>query len=102
VVVVAALTVVTLVAACSSTMYVHTLWEAGNYRCAKVMESYSGWHIGFNGETDAFVCTVHDANLRVVAQQEIPVERVMGKSGRWPYFPQLVAYELEAVDGDDS
>jgi hypothetical protein len=92
--------VATLLAACSSVLYIRTLWEAGNYRCGKVMEEYGGWHIGFNGETDAFVCTVHDAKLRVVAEREIPVENVMGKSGGWPLFPELIAHELEAVDDD--
>lgn len=84
---------------CASVAYVHTLWESGNFRCGKTMRS-DGWGIGFNGKTDAFVCTVNDAQGRVVAQREIPVEEVMGKSGGWPYFPALVAHELEAVDAD--
>lgn len=96
------LTVVTLVAACGSMVYVHALWEAGNRRCGEEIEPgrYGGWSIGFNGDTDAFVCTVRDAKLRVVAREEIPVEQVMGKSGRWPIFRRLIADELEAVDAD--
>jgi hypothetical protein len=92
--------VILLLGACTSTMYVHTLWEAGNNRCGELMGSYGGWQIGFNGRTDDFVCTVRDAKLRVVAQTEIPVENVMGRSGGWPFFPQLVAHELEDIDGE--
>jgi hypothetical protein len=92
--------VVMVLGACGSTMYVYALWEAGNYRCGEEMQRYGGWGIGFNGKTDAFVCTVRDAKLRVVAGKEIPVEKVMGASGGWPFFPELIAYELEGVDGD--
>jgi len=88
------------VGACSSGMYVHVMWDNGNDRCGEKMGQYGGWAIGFNGETDAFVCTVDDAKGRVVAQEEIPVEEVMGRSGGWPLFPELVAYALEDVDGD--
>jgi hypothetical protein len=88
--------------ACASVMYVHTLWEAGNYRCGTQItaEAYSGWGISFNGRTDAFVCTVRDDKFHVVARKEIPVGEVMGASGGWPFFPDLIAHELEAVDGD--
>jgi hypothetical protein len=91
---------VILVGGCGSVMYLHALWETGNHRCGEQMMGYSGWHIGFNGETDAFVCTVRDGNLRAVAQKEIPVENVMGTSGRLPLFPELIAYGLEGIDGD--
>lgn len=86
--------------ACGSAMYIHVLWESGNHRCGREMEKYSGWGIEFNGRTDAFVCTVDDARGRVVARQEIPVEDLMGRSGSWPLFPDLVAHELESVDLD--
>jgi hypothetical protein len=95
---VAALVVVLLVGACSSAVYVKTLWEAGNVRCGKEMGQYGGWGIGFNGDTDSFVCTVRDARLQIVAEKEIRVEKLMGRSGSLPFFPALVAHELEAVD----
>ena len=81
-------------------MYVHALWEAGFHRCGKEMERYGGYHMGFNGETDAFVCTYRNSNARVVVRKEIPVGNVMGDSGGWPLFPELIAHELEVVDGD--
>jgi len=85
---------------CGSLLYVHALWEAGNRRCGEALAEYGGWSVGFDGRTDAFVCTVHDAELRVVARKDIPVEQVMGSSGGWPLFPELIAHELEAVDED--
>jgi hypothetical protein len=81
-------------------LYIYALWKAGNYRCGKEMQRYGGWHIGFNGKTDTFVCTVNDAKLQVVAREEIPVDQVMGTSGGWPLFPELVAHELESMDDD--
>jgi hypothetical protein len=87
-------------ASCGSAVYVHTLWEAGNARCGGEMAEYGGWGIGFNGETDAFVCSVHDAQVRVVAQKEVPIENVLGRLGRVPFVPALIAHELESVDGD--
>jgi hypothetical protein len=97
-----ALGVATLPAACGSAIYVHALWEAGNRRCGDEVQpgAYGGWGVGFNGETDAFVCTVRDAKLRVVAQKEIPLEEVMGTSGHWPLFRRLIAADLESVDAD--
>jgi hypothetical protein len=95
--------------ACSSELYVRTLWDSGSYRCGKelaqygggeALSRYGGWHVGFNGKTDAFVCTVRDAKVRVVAQKDVPVEQLMGRSGSWPLFPALIAHELESVDGD--
>ena len=76
-------------------MYIHGLWEAGNHRCGQelgrrhgeALQRRGGWGIGFNGETDAFVCTVQDAKLRLVAREEIPVERVLGRSGAGRSFP---------------
>ncbi len=97
---VAALAIVTFLGACSSGLYIRALWEAGDRRCGNEMAEYGGWHIGFNGESDAFVCTVRDADLRVVAQKEVPVEDVMGRSGSWPLAPALAAYAMEDVDGD--
>ena len=91
-------------------MYVHALWTSGFDRCEKELAEYrggnalarhGGYHVGFNGETDAFVCEVRDAKVRVVAQTELPVEQLMGRSGNWPLFPALIAHELEVVDGDD-
>jgi len=97
---VAALAIVTFLGACSSGLYIRALWEAGDHRCGNEMAEYGGWGIGFNGESDAFVCTVHDADLRVVAQREVPVEEVMGRSGSWPFAPALAAYGMEEVDDD--
>jgi hypothetical protein len=100
---------VVLPGACSGGLYVRALWSSGFYHCerelaryggGKALAQYGGYHVGFNGETDAFVCTVRDAKVRVVAQTEIPVERLMGRSGSWPLFPELIAHELEGVDGD--
>jgi hypothetical protein len=92
----------TVLGACGSVMYDHALWEAGNRRCGEVLRpgQSGGWSIGFNGRTDAFVCTIHDAKVRVVARKEVPVEDVMGASGAVPYLPALIAHELEAVDDD--
>jgi hypothetical protein len=98
---VAALVVVLFVGACSS-VYVKALWEAGDERCGKELAHYGGWEIGFSGDTDAFVCTVRDARLRIVAEKEIPVGKLIGRSGAWPYFSALVAHELEAIDKDSS
>lgn len=92
--------VVMVLGGCASAMYVHVLWEEGAQRCGQEMAGYSGWSVGFNGRTDAFVCTVNDAKLRVLARKEVPVEKVMGTSGAWPFFPALIAHELEAVDDD--
>jgi hypothetical protein len=91
-----------VVGACGSVMYDHALWEAGNRRCGEALKpgEYGGWSITFNGRTDAFVCTIRDVKLRHVARTEVPVEGVMGTSGGWPYFPALIAHELEAVDRD--
>lgn len=106
---VCALAIVVFLGACSSALYIRALWTSGNYRCGealarygggKALSRYDGWHIGFNGKTDAFVCTVYDVKVRVVAQKEIPVEQLMGRSGSLPLFPALMAHELESVDGD--
>jgi hypothetical protein len=86
--------------ACGSAVYTKALWEAGNVRCGQEMERYGGWGIGFNGETDAFVCLVTDAKVRVVARREVPVTEVLGKAGRVPLVPELSAHAMEAVDGD--
>jgi hypothetical protein len=88
------------VGACGSGMYLHALWETGANRCSERMQRYGGSAFGFHGDTDTYVCTVHDAKLRVVAQEEIPVGDLMGRSGSWPLFPELVAYGLEEIDGD--
>jgi hypothetical protein len=92
--------VVTVLCASVSLMYAHTLWEAGNDRCGESMGRYGGWGIGFNGRTDAFVCTARDARGRVVARREVPVEHVMGNSGGWPLAPSLAGLAMEAVDDD--
>jgi hypothetical protein len=102
------LAAVIFVGGCGSVVYVHTIWEAGNHRCGtalgkaagKKLDRHGGWHIGFNGQSDAFVCTVNDAKLRVVAQTEVPVQKVLGGSGRLPLWPELMAHALEAVDDD--
>jgi hypothetical protein len=91
---------VSFLGSCSSFLYVRALWEAGLHRCGKEMAQYGGWHVGFNGQSDAFICTVRDARLRVVAQKEVPVEDVMGWSGSLPVLPAVVAYGLEDVDED--
>jgi hypothetical protein len=99
---VGALVVVVCMVACSSAVYVKTLWEAGNDRCGKELPgkkvAQHGWGIEFNGGSDAFVCTVRNARLQIVAEKEIPVEKLMGRSGSLPFFRALVAHELEAVD----
>ena len=86
--------------ACGSGVYAHGLWEAGNNRCGREMEGYGGWRIGFNGDTDSFICSVHDAKGRVVARREVPVEEVIGRSSRLPLLPELSAHAMEAIDAD--
>jgi hypothetical protein len=46
--------------------------ELAGYRDGIALAQYGGWHLGLNGETDAFVCTVRDAQVRVVAQRRCP------------------------------
>jgi hypothetical protein len=36
-----------------------------------------------------------------VGQRELAPEEYMGSSGSWPVFADLIAYELEAIDGDE-
>jgi hypothetical protein len=86
--------------ACASGIYAHGLWEAGFNRCAKEMERYGGAGISFNGETDSFVCSVRDAKGRVVAEREVPVESVLGRSSRLPLLPELSAHAMESIDAD--
>jgi hypothetical protein len=76
-----ALGVATLPAACGSAMYVHALWEAGNRRCGDEVQpgAYGGWGVGFNGETDAFVCTVRDAKLRSSRRRRSRSRRSWGR-----------------------
>jgi hypothetical protein len=52
-------------------------------------------------ELETAMAPVRDGQVRVVAQKEVPVEQLMGRSGSWPLFPALIAPELENVDGDD-
>jgi hypothetical protein len=102
------LATVIFVGGCGSVVYTHAIWEAGNRRCGKELgkkapnelQRRGGWAVGFDGESDAFVCTIYDSKVRVVAQTEVPVQKVLGGSGGLPLWPELMAHELEAVDDD--
>jgi hypothetical protein len=85
-----------LVGACGAGMYLHALWEGANQKCGRhAPPRASGWTIAFHGDKDVFVCTYDGHGRRTLAPEEY-----MGTSGSWPVFPDLVAHELEAIDGD--
>ncbi len=91
---------VLLVGACTSGVYLHTMWEKGTQRCERLHPEWGGANYGFDGAADEFECMARDAKGRTLASDAIPVEDVMGRSGGWPWFPALVAYGLEDIDGD--
>jgi hypothetical protein len=91
--------VVLLLGACTSAIYVQGVWERGNDECERRAPTpATGGNIAFHGDDDVFVCTYRRGGARPVAR--VRPEELMGDSGLWPVFPDLVAYELEAIDGD--
>jgi hypothetical protein len=89
-----------LLGACGSVMYLHGVWEGAFQRCERYTPTpATGWHISFDGEKDVFVCT-YKRGVREVGRRTLPPREYMGTSGSWPVFPDLVAHELEAIDGD--
>jgi hypothetical protein len=93
---------VLLLGACGSAMYVHAIWERAVDQCGLHAQSpATGWHIEFDGGKDVFVCEYRRNEVRRVGQRELAPEEYMGSSGSWPVFSDLIAYELEAIDGDE-
>jgi hypothetical protein len=91
---------VLLVGACTSGVYLHTMWEAGTQRCERLHPEWVGATYGFDGGADEFECMLVSAKGRTLASDAVPLEEVMGRSGRLVWFRALVAYELEKIDGD--
>lgn len=83
-------------------MYVHVLWEGAMDKCGwHAPAPAEGWTIAFYGDEDVFVCTYTGKDgVRQVGQRTLGPEEYMGTSGSWPIFSDLVAHELEAIDGD--
>jgi hypothetical protein len=99
-VIIAALIVllVLLLGACGSAMYVKGVWERAFHECERhAPTSATGWKIAFHGDDDVFVCQYRPEG---VPAAQLRPEEFMGDSGSWPVFPDLVAYELEKIDGD--
>jgi hypothetical protein len=93
--------VVLLIGACTSAIYAQGVWERANRECERrAPTAATGWKIAFHGDDDVFVCTYRRGGARPVAR--VTPEEFMGDSGSWPVFPDLVAYELEAIDGDQA
>jgi hypothetical protein len=90
-----------LVGACGGGMYLHAIWEGANDECGRhAPPTAQGWGIAFHGDEDVFVCTYTGNGVRQVGQRKLAPEEYMGTSGSWPLFSDLVAHELEAIDGD--
>jgi hypothetical protein len=90
-----------LMGACGSVMYLHAIWEGASQKCGRYAPRPStGWAISFDGKEDEFVCTYKHNGVREVGRHRLAPTEYMGKSGSWPVFSDLVAYELEAIDGD--
>jgi hypothetical protein len=90
-----------LLGACASAMYIHTIWEGAFQECGRRAPApATGWSIAFHGDDDVFVCSYGRNRQGEVLQTRLAPEDYMGTSGSWPIFSEVVAYELEAIDGD--